>query len=114
MGPGPLSTYFYSDRGLEFINTEVISLCECNGIVLKNTSSFSPWQNGLNERNHSVVDITISKIMQDDPSMPLQRCLDIALFCKNSEPNNRIGTSPLRLVTGRDPIMSTLLSNRCI
>ena len=49
--------------------------------------------------------------MQDDPSMPLQRLLDIALFCKNAEPNNRMGSSPLRLVTGRDPIVSSLLNN---
>ena len=49
MGPGPPSKYFFSDRGLEFINSEVIALCEINGIILKNTSSYSPWQNGLNE-----------------------------------------------------------------
>ena len=48
-------------------------------------------------------------MQQDDPSVPLQRLLDIALFCKNSKPNNRIGSSPLRLVTGRDPIVSSLL-----
>ena len=111
MGPGPRSKYFFEDRGFEFINIEVILLYEANGIRLLNTSSYSPWSNCLNERNHSVVDVIISKMKQDDPSVPLSRLLDIALFCKNSEPNNRIGSSPLRLVTGRDPIVSTLLDN---
>ena len=53
MGPGPPSKHFFADHGLEFINSEVIPLCETNGIRLVNTSSYSPWSNGLNERNHS-------------------------------------------------------------
>ena len=35
MGPGPPLKCFFADHGLEFINSEVISLCEVNGIHLK-------------------------------------------------------------------------------
>ena len=49
MGPDPPSKYFFSDRGFEFINFEVLVLCKANDIILKNTSLYTPWQNRLNE-----------------------------------------------------------------
>jgi transposase InsO family protein len=62
LGPGLPSKAFYSDNGGEFVNQKLLNLCQAQGITLKTTSSYSPQQNGLNERNHGLVDIMVEKI----------------------------------------------------
>ena len=38
-------------------------MCENLNIqVLQNTAAYSPWQNGLCERNHAVIDGSVKKI----------------------------------------------------
>ena len=50
------------DNGGEFPNDEVRELGNQLSIVIKHTASYAPWVNGLNECNHTTVDV----IMEED------------------------------------------------
>ena len=57
IGPGLPEKYFFSDNGGEFVNETMTNYQQQAGIRLKTTGSFSPQQNGVNERNHGSADI---------------------------------------------------------
>ena len=59
----------YSDRGGEFINKELTDLAEYLNVKQTATAAASPNQNGLNERNHAVVDRMMTKMMDADKTM---------------------------------------------
>ena len=40
-GPGPTSSHFHTNRGLEFVNRELLALCEAHGIRLESTATYS-------------------------------------------------------------------------
>ena len=103
MGPGLPSKAFYSDNGGEFVNQKLLNLCQAQGILLKTTSSYSPQQNGLNERNHGIVDIMVEKIRRDYPGMTMQEAVNEASFAKNCIIQQQGGFSPFQLVFGRNP-----------
>ena len=56
---------FFADNGGEFANTKLDELTITLGLTVKFGPSYSPWSNGLNERNHVSTDITIRKLMED-------------------------------------------------
>lgn len=49
-----------------------------------NTAAYSPWQNGICERNHAVVDNCVAKILEDQPDLNLELALAWAVNAKNS------------------------------
>ena len=55
-GPGWPSKGFYSDRGTEFCNALTKEYPRKLRLSHRTTPSFSPWANGLWERNHATVD----------------------------------------------------------
>ncbi|PIK35546.1 hypothetical protein BSL78_27628 [Apostichopus japonicus] len=59
---------FLSDNGGEFANEEFRDMAENLNIEIWNTAGYSPWQNGLCERNHAVVDNCVEKILEDYPT----------------------------------------------
>ena len=65
------------DRGNEFVNSEMLALCEKYDIRMSTSSSYSPHQNSINEKNHHYVDFMMSKFMTADPSCTPE----IALQC---------------------------------
>ena len=67
LGPGLPKRGFFTDNGTEFLNEKFKSLLQANGIGLRTTSTFSPQQNGVNERNHGTADILVTRIMMNDP-----------------------------------------------
>jgi len=103
MGPGLPSKAFYSDNGGEFVNQKLLNLCQAQGIILKTTSSYSPQQNGLNERNHGLVDIMVEKIRRDYPQLTMQEAVNEASFAKNCIIHQQGGFSAFQLVFGRNP-----------
>jgi len=103
LGPGLPSKAFYVDNGGEFVNQKLLNLCQAQGITLKKTSSYSPQQNGLNERNHGLVDIMVEKIRRDYPKMTMQEAVNEAAFAKNCIIQQHGGFSPFQLVYGRNP-----------
>ena len=102
IGPG-MPGKFYCDGGGEFNNPLVIDLAEKYGIdIHKVTASHSPFSNGTCERNHAIVDFMMKKIKSDDPSLKDTEALELALFAKNIETNNK-GFSSHQIVYGCNP-----------
>jgi hypothetical protein len=57
----------WSDVGGEFNNEHMKALGEAFGFQVSTGAGYSAWMNGLNERNHGVIDRTFEKIILDDP-----------------------------------------------
>ena len=70
-GPGMPSTAIFSDRGLEFLNCKMHDYCKKNNIKHLTTAGYSPWSNGKNKRGHSVADMAMSKVMEEDSSITI-------------------------------------------
>ena len=64
--------------------------------------SYSPWSNGLNERNHAAADIVIKKLLNEDSSNGklTDEIVNAAAWTHNSNVN-KLGYSPLQLATGK-------------
>jgi hypothetical protein len=103
VGPGLPERYFFADNGTEFLNDQFKSLLTAAGISLITTSTYSPQQNGVNERNHATADIMVKRFMLEDPNMSLQEAVDKASWAKNSIITSPQGFSPFQVVYGRNP-----------
>ena len=57
---------FLADNGGEFANAYYRDMCENLNIEVLKTGSESPFQNGLCERNHCVVDGMLLKLLADE------------------------------------------------
>ena len=90
------------DNGGEFNNPQVKSMCEKLNLKLITTGALSPWQNGIVERNHSVVDQIILRMKEDNPNASIKELLKSALFAKNTM-TNVSGFSSYQIVTGSNP-----------
>ena len=64
--------YIMSDRGNEFLNTEVQDMCQIYGIKYTTTAAYSPHQNGLVERGHATADRALERMMTADPRIKPQ------------------------------------------
>jgi len=95
--------YFFSENGGEFVNKLVTNYLQQAGIELKTTGSFSPQQNGVNERNHGAADIMISKFRAENLKMSLQEAVNWAAFARNCQVSATRGFSTFQLVFGRNP-----------
>ena len=90
------------DNGGEFMNQKFKEMCEKLGIKLISTGANSPWQNGLVEKNHMVVDSIVEKMMRDQPKKTARQLLPHAVFAKNCLVNVS-GYVPMQLVFGNIP-----------
>ena len=103
-GPGMPSKAIFSDRGLEFMNRKLHDYCKKNNIKHLTTAGYSPWSNGKNERGHSVADMAMLKIMEEDKSISIEEAVDRACYSKNLE-IGRLGFSPIQIAHGRSPFI---------
>ena len=94
----------HSDIGGEFSNSVIEEVASKLGIELITTASCSPNQNCLNERNHAIVDVMITRMLLSDPSLKPRIALCWALNAKNSQ-ENCYGFTPFQLHIGRTPMM---------
>ena len=101
LGPG-IPACIMADNGKEFDNEILSEFGNKLGIKLSFIACYSPFQNGVCERNHATVDILWEKLMADDPSLSLQQAVDLACYSKNLE-INKTGFSPFQLAFGRNP-----------
>lgn len=106
-GMGPPKK-FLADNGGEFANEEFRSMAENLNIEVLNSAGYSPWQNGVCERNHAVVDDCVKKILADSPSLDLEVALVWAVNAKNSLQMVH-GWSPYQLVFGANPNLPSVL-----
>ena len=100
---------FLADNGGELANAEYRDMCENLSIEFTNTAAYSPWQNGLCERNHAVVDDCISNMLEQNRDMKLDAALVWAIHAKNAL-QMVYGFSPYQLVFGANPnLPSTMI-----
>ena len=55
---------FFADNGGEFTNAKLDEYTSKLGLTVKFGPSYSPWSNGINERNHASADLIIKKLME--------------------------------------------------
>ena len=75
---------FLADNGGEFNNEEYRDMCQNLNVEIMHTAAESPWQNGICERNHAVVDLCLEKILEENPAISDKVALGWALNAKNS------------------------------
>ena len=97
----------HSDRGGEFCCDELTSVAEYLGIKSSFTAAYSPNQNGVNERNHAIVDRMISKMRSADSGLSAEVALTWALVAKNTL-QNVSGYSPFQIVFGQSPSLPSV------
>merc|ERR1712112_628734 len=91
---------YYADSGTEFQNVKLDELVSKLGISINYGPAYSPWSNGINERNHASCDITIKKLMEYKKIGLTDMLVKTAAWTHNTNVN-RAGYSPLTLVTGK-------------
>ena len=91
---------YWSDNGTEFANKEMRDLCSRMKITIGYTTPWSPYSNGLNEKNHASMDQTIKKIMLEEPGQDLQTIVNQASWTHNTSTHVG-GYTPLTLATGK-------------
>ena len=72
---GAPQTGIWSDNGTEFANVKMQELCKIWKISFAAGAPYSPWSNGLNERNHGSCDRVLEKILIEDPKIDLQKAV---------------------------------------
>ena len=92
----------HSDCGGEFRCEEMTALAEYLGVKVSFTAAYSPHQNGINERNHEIVDNMMKKMRMEDPTMPCTVALTWGLVAKNTL-QNVSGYSSFQIVFGEAP-----------
>ena len=100
MSVGFPSQGFFADNGGEFANIKLEELTSKLGLTVRFGPLYSPWSNGINKRNHASADITIKKLMHEYKT-PLTDLLVKAAAWTHNTSVNRLGYSPLQLVTGQ-------------
>ena len=91
---------YYADNGTEFKNVKMDELISKLGISISYGPAYSPWSNGINERNHASCDLTIKKLMEDKKIGLTDILVKTAAWTHNTNVN-KAGFSPLSLVTGK-------------
>ena len=98
------------DNGGEFDNAEFKDMCENFNIRVMSTAAYSPFSNGLCERNHAVIDEMVMKIIADQPKCSLKVALSWAVNSKNCL-QMVAGYSPYQLVFGRNPRLPNIMDD---
>ena len=65
MSLGFPSHRFFPDNGCEFSNMKLYELTSKLGLTVKFGLAYSPWSNGLNERNYALEDLTIRMLIEE-------------------------------------------------
>lgn len=110
-GYGIPSQGVLTDNGGEFNNDEFREVASIMGLTVLTTGAESPFQNGLCERNHAVVDIMLEKLVYENPSIPIETLLCWANMSKNALQNWN-GFSSFQLVFGKNPSLPNVMTDR--
>ena len=99
------------DNGGEFSSDEMREVCSILNIETMTTAAESPFQNGLCERNHAVVDSMLAKMEEQCPDTPIEVLLCLANMAKNSLQMNH-GFSSYQLVFGLNPNLPNVMCEK--
>ena len=98
-----------SDNGGEFSSDEMREVCSILNVEKLTTAAESPFQNGLCERNHAVVDNMLLKMQSQCPGTPQDVLLGWANMAKNSLQMWH-GFSSYQLVFGQNPNLPNVMT----
>ena len=98
---------FFADNGVEFSNIKLNELTCKMGLTVKFGPAYSLWSNGLNERNHALADLTIKKLMEEKMTILSDSLIKVAAWTHKTS-KNKLGYSPLQLVTGKSVTLPAL------
>ena len=101
---------FLADNGGEFNNEEYRDMCQNLNVEIMHTAAESPWQNGICERNHAVVDLCLEKILEENPAISDKVALGWALNAKNSLQMWN-GFSSYQLTFGKNPNLPSTMTD---
>ena len=99
-----------TDNGGEFASEEMLHVESVLNVEVLTTAAQSPFQNGVCERNHQVVDAILSKLVKDYPKTPVHILLKWACMAKNTL-QMWSGFSSHQLVFGRNPNLPNILNS---
>ena len=99
-----------NDNGGEFTAEEICEMKAILNIVDLTTAAESPWQNGICEKNHALVDNILERLHEDYPRLDLDTKLSWACMAKNSL-QMVYGFSPNQLVFGQNPKLPNVISD---
>lgn len=91
-----------SDRGTEFCNPVIASLCDYLWIARVRAAAYHPAANGRVERMHRNLGEIARKLCGSDHAKWADM-LTMMEFCLNTSVNRATGTTPFRAMFGRDP-----------
>lgn len=100
-----------TDNGGEFSADEVREVCSVLNIEVHTTAAYSPFQNGIVERNHCIVDDMLLKLREQCPQTPIDVLLAWAINAKNSLQMHH-GYSSYQLVFGKNPNLPNFMTAR--
>ena len=100
MSIGFLSCGFFADNEGEFANINLDELISRLGLTIRFGPVYSPQSNDLNERNHALADLTIKKLLEEKKTH-LNNSLAKAAAWTHNTSVNKLGYTPLQLVTGK-------------
>ena len=79
--------------------------------MVKFWPAFSPWSNGINERNYATADLTVKKRMEEK-RVPFSDSLIKAAAWTHNTSVNKCGFSRLQLVTGKAAMIPGLTTRK--
>ena len=110
-GGYPAPTTIHSDNGGEFSGKDMINLAENLNANVTTTAAYSPFQNGVNERGHAVVDCMMTIMMEENKELDEEVALFWSCYAKNSL-HMFSGFSSFQLVFGRNPPLPCNITNQ--
>ena len=98
-----------NDNGKEFTSDEMREVKSVLNVMDLTTAAQSPWQNGICEKNHQLVDTMWFRMKEDFPNTDDKTLLAWANMAKNSF-KMVYGYTPNQLVFGVNPVLPNILS----
>ncbi|XP_019240977.1 PREDICTED: uncharacterized protein LOC109220963 [Nicotiana attenuata] len=106
-----------TDNGLEFINSEIASFLQFEGIIHQKTCPYTPQQNGIVERKYKYLPETAKALLYQS-KLPMQywgECILTSTYLINRLPSTTLKNEcPLELLYKRKPKYSHLKSFGCL
>ena len=84
-GLGYPTEAFRADNGNEFKKETVEEIARKIGVKVLYNANYAPWMNGVVERKHATIDVTVRKILDENKDMKLEAALEHAVWCHNQE-----------------------------
>ena len=100
-----------TDNGGEFSSDEMREVASILNVQTLTTAAESPFQNGLCERNHAVIDMMLVKLQEQCPKTDLNVLLAWANVAKNSLQMWH-GFSSYQIVFGKNPNLPNVMTDQ--